>query len=374
VRELTNSLKTSALASQKVSESAVKKVESTDSLLKKLKDSFHSLFGRVTRLEAEVLPPKPTTVVYEKPKPPGTPDCGYVVDPDDRVRVPDSPVIRIYTGPSFLARHKVTGALSWVATFTQGFSDRFFEQILFATLVHPTLLGTIGFSLPGGTREATIVTEYMPHGSLDTLIKDTARYAALSPTAKAKIAVGIVLGMRYLHACDVIHRDLKPSHILLDENYEPRILTKRIANDFEPSSYFYIAPEVFKSETAHGKAVDAFSFGMILWEIITGKPVMTGYKVRKDPGCVAHLKRVSQCVRPTTDGMEPLTDTLLEATWGTDPSDRANFSEILDLLKQDHYEIIPGIDDGEVARYVKGIEDYEAAHPPIPLAVEDEEE
>jgi hypothetical protein len=157
-------------------------------------------------------------VVYETAKPPGTPAADYVIDATDRVRVPRGEASPVRLVRSYLARHKVTGALSWVKTFGKASSGPYLhEQELFASLVHPTLLGVIGLSFPTKTEDGTIVTECMPHRSLKELIKDTERYSALSPTTKAKIVVGIVLCLKYMHACNVAHHDLKPSNILLDE-------------------------------------------------------------------------------------------------------------------------------------------------------------
>jgi hypothetical protein len=44
-----------------------------------------------------------------------------------------------------------------------------------------------------------------------------------------------------------------------------------------------------------------------------------------------------------------------------------SFNEVFEYLKVNNYEILPGIDATEVARYVKRIEDYEAVHRPVPL-------
>jgi serine/threonine protein kinase len=66
-----------------------------------------------------------------------------------------------------------------------------------------------------GLYSGRIVTEWMPRGFLARMIGN-----GLSPTQKMKIALGIAKGMAHTHQCVVIHRDLKPNNILLDDNIE----------------------------------------------------------------------------------------------------------------------------------------------------------
>jgi hypothetical protein len=65
----------------------------------------------------------------------------------------------------FQARHVKTGVISWVKKFNIASSDSFFRQEL----------GVIGMSLPMEADSGMIITEYMPHESLDSLVADTKR-------------------------------------------------------------------------------------------------------------------------------------------------------------------------------------------------------
>jgi serine/threonine-protein kinase TNNI3K len=240
----------------------------------------------------------------------------------------------------------------------------------------------IGFVLPTSGTSAKIVTEYMPNGSLEELLATPARYNALSTTTKVMIAVGIALGMRYLHAHGVFHRDLKPSNILLDERYEVRIAdfrTSRFADLMGltmtggmGTSHFYSAPEI--SSSHYSIAVDIFSYSMLLWEILTGRQVVSGYPGGKDPGFVVHAKRVEGGARPSTVGLEPDAVGLLEACWDSDPGDRMPFEEIVKYLRDNNYQILPDVDGEVVARYVARIEEYETRHPPSDLSAQEEVE
>ena len=77
-----------------------------------------------------------------------------------------------------------------------------------------------------GKLQPTIITKYLPNGSLkDNLIKQQQSTADpnWTPTKRYITLLGISDAMRYLHEHDVIHRDLKPENILTCENYYPRI-------------------------------------------------------------------------------------------------------------------------------------------------------
>jgi hypothetical protein len=321
-------------------------------------------------------PSKPSGPVYEKAKPPGTPTYEYILDSAERVQVPGGPAVRSGSGRGFLARHKTSGELSWVKTFNEEHADVFFKQSdLFAQLVHPALLGMIGMALAEGETDAFLVTEYMKNGSLEDLIKDTDRYAALSGTVKAKIAVGIVLGMKYIHGFNLIHRDLKSANVLLDENYEPRIADYRTARMVDllsmttagnlGTSHFFQAPELH-GET-YDQKVDVFAFGMMFWEIVMGRPVVSGFPGGTTRLPMVHLRKVGEGERPSTTELSPDAESICDVTWQQDPEERDTFAGVLDYLKNNAYAILPDVDGDEVAGYVARIENYEGHYPPVPL-------
>jgi serine/threonine protein kinase len=307
----------------------------------------------------------------EKGKPPGTSIRDYTLDADglaQREKV-EGTILRTLIGVSYQVRHTTTGEVSWVKEIGDAEQDAFWKQMEILTrLVHPVLPGLIGF-VPPVTDTGYLIMEYMPNGSLDALIKDKARYARLSPTDKAKIAVGIAIGMRYIHAAGVSHRDLKPSNILLDEMYEPRIGDLRISHLVSGGvsmtgsvgmSYLYSAPEI--DEGQYDERVDVFSYAMIWWEIATGTSAMTGFPGGKDPGIVAHLSRVKDGARPYQN-VGSIALHVIDLLWATDPNKRLSFAGFLDYAKRNNYELVDRANGEEIARYVTRLERFEAKNP-----------
>ncbi|XWS62507.1 hypothetical protein CRYUN_Cryun06bG0016900 [Craigia yunnanensis] len=140
-----------------------------------------------------------------------------------------------------------------------------------------------------------LVYEYLPNGSLwDRL--HSCHKMEMSWELRYSIALGAARGLEYLHhGCErpVIHRDVKSSNILLDEEWKPRIadfgLAKIVQNggggDWTHAiagTHGYIAPEYAYTCKINEKS-DVYSFGVVLMELVTGKrPVEPEFGENKD--------------------------------------------------------------------------------------------
>ncbi|EXB64489.1 Systemin receptor [Morus notabilis] len=166
-----------------------------------------------------------------------------------------------------------------------GQGDREFtaEMETIGKIKHRNLVPLLGYCKVG--EERLLVYEYMKYGSLDDVLHDPKKAAIkLNWSARRKIAIGAARGLAFLHHnCipHIIHRDMKSSNVLLDENLEARVsdfgmarLMSAMDTHLSVSTLAgtpgYVPPEYYQSFRCSTKG-DVYSYGVVLLELLTGR-------------------------------------------------------------------------------------------------------
>ncbi|BES93474.1 Protein tyrosine kinase [Nesidiocoris tenuis] len=222
------------------------------------------------------------------------------------------------------------------------------EAKLFWLLKHENIVGLKGVCLSmgetpesGGVGGVGLVMEYARGGPLNRVLAGR----KIRPDVLVDWAIQIARGMHYLHSdapISLIHRDLKSSNVLIAEaidgddlSYKTLKITdfglaREVYNTTRMSTagtYPWMAPEVIKSST-YSKASDVWSFGVVLWELLTGQ---TPYK-NIEPFAIAYGVASTLLKLPIPSTCPQSWAELMEACWAHDPHKRPSFDKVLNGL------------------------------------------
>lgn len=212
------------------------------------------------------------------------------------------------------------------------------------------------------TSHYILFIDYVSGGTVSDAISKNPSWFK-SKEAKAKIICGIALAMKFIHSKNIVHRDLKPQNVLLDDDHLPKICDfgsscffQRIDDDVTmsthpPVTYCYEAPELYNEDGKYTNKMDVYSFGVMLYEIITGN-----FAFRSDMHTVNEL-RVAGFIalgkRPTIpDNTTEFARRLINQCWAEDPDDRPSFEEICDMLHGNCGHLFPGQDPKKMNSFI----------------------
>jgi hypothetical protein len=153
-----------------------------------------------------------------------------------------------------------------------------FEAEAVASLDHPNVVRILATGEAGGSPYQ--VMPLMTGGSLAAWLKGLGPARRLAPKRAAALVRDVALGVHHAHQRALIHRDLKPGNVLLDDAGRPHVADFGLARRLDASdastagvagTVAYMAPEQARGEKHLTTAIDVHALGAILFELLTGE-------------------------------------------------------------------------------------------------------
>jgi serine/threonine protein kinase len=191
------------------------------------------------------------------------------------------------------------------------------------------------------------VMEYVENGSLDDYLRQHGR---LNVAEAVEIFREIAVGLNHAHGKGVLHCDLKPGNILLDQDHKPRLADfgqSRLSHEQKPAlgTLFYMAPEQADLDAVPDARWDVYALGAILYRMLTGEPPSRTEAATRDieqavdlPDRLARYRHhLAHSPPPSahrrTRGVDRALSEIIDRCLAVDPERRfANVQEIVDAL------------------------------------------
>ncbi|KAK8582838.1 hypothetical protein V6N13_069606 [Hibiscus sabdariffa] len=260
----------------------------------------------------------------------------------------------VYKGKLLDGRHVAVKILNKSKSNGEDFIN---EVASISRTSHVNIVTLLGFCIEG--RHRALVYEFMPNGSLEKFIfREKTDHRRLEWEKLYRIAVGIARGLDYLHrGCNtrILHFDIKPHNILLDDEFCPKISDFGLARSCQGNESFismtgargtigYIAPEVFSRNFGRvSHKSDVYSYGMMILEMVGGRKNIN-----------VEVDRTSEIYFPdyiysrieldgelglegieNEDELEKARKMIIVSLWciQTDPSNRPSMSRVVEMLE-----------------------------------------
>ncbi|XP_077244442.1 RAF-like serine/threonine-protein kinase 20 [Tasmannia lanceolata] len=214
------------------------------------------------------------------------------------------------------------------------------EAAILSKLHHPNIVAFYGVVQDGPGATLATVAEYMVNGSLRHVLLRKDRY--LDRRKRLIIATDAAFGMEYLHSKNIVHFDLKCDNLLVNLKDPLRPICK--VGDFGLSKIKrntlvsggvrgtlpWMAPELLNGGSNKvSEKVDVFSFGIVMWEILTGEEPYANMHYGAIIGGI-----VNNTLRPPVPSFcDPEWRRLMEECWAPDSGARPSFTEIASRLR-----------------------------------------
>lgn len=243
------------------------------------------------------------------------------------------------------------------------------EVTILSKLKNASFVGFVGFSYKNfqNKNKPVIITEYIPNGSLATVIDSYIQgdeppfEGKWNDTLTLINIYGVASGMAYLHKNHIIHRDMKPENVLLDANFYPRITDFGLSKilDADPNHQSmkagtpqYMAPEIING-TNYNTSVDVYAYGVIIYELITKTFAYSNLPLMQV------INKVTYGYRPTIPEDVPAAyRELIESCWAQNSCDRPSFNDIVEKVESDPAFITETVNRDQFIDYVNYVKNF----------------
>ncbi|XP_034920443.2 rust resistance kinase Lr10 [Populus alba] len=232
------------------------------------------------------------------------------------------------------------------------------EVATIGRIYHVNVMRIIGFAVEGS--KCALILEFMPNGSLEKYIFSKQGVIPLSNEKMYEISLGVAHGIEYLHqGCDmqILHFDIKPHNILLDEKFIPKISDFGLAKLYPSGNnnvsltaargtIGYMAPELlYKNIGGVSYKADVYSFGMLLMDLVGRRKnlnALTNHSSRiYFPAWVYDKVSEGKDIETQEDATEYekkiLKKMMIVALWCIQlkPDDRPSMHKVVEMLESD---------------------------------------
>ncbi|XP_043980221.1 receptor-interacting serine/threonine-protein kinase 1-like isoform X3 [Gambusia affinis] len=257
-------------------------------------------------------------------------------------------------GTVYKVRHKVRGFVAIKLLEKTGTTDELYKEVECLTRLSSEFVLRV-YGIYNSKKflqfRKGIVMEFMKRGSIQTLQKDLSSPPPL-PLA-VRLAYQVAKGMQYIHSKGFVHHDLKPSNILLDNDFNVKLAdfglsrkttsvsasVSKLDESSELSAWTggtiqYMPPEAFPLNYKIVRSFDVYSYGILLWSILSGEVPYAG---KMDKHVILRVKDgdrpdVELCLKEEKEKKTAVIE-LMEHCWKQNPSDRPDFNEIIKKLQ-----------------------------------------
>lgn len=210
----------------------------------------------------------------------------------------------------------------------------FMEFEILDKLNHPNIVKTLGLFVGDSNNNPAILLEYCRSNLEECIDK-------LKPFELIGIIYEICSAMKYVHANNIIHRDLKMRNILVNSERHAKVCDFGIAKQIDPTTFTsmstrsgtpaFMAPELFKDDSKYTEKVDVYSFGVVMYFAVT-----KGQLPKSNPQNYESFK--------LPNSINQLSQSIIKRCWSSVPENRPSFEEIMNLITSNDFKLIDGIE------------------------------